>query len=131
MNIIDLAYCVFYRHDEKHDIGFPVVGAPVSVTIFMAMYIESIFFVLWEFKVIPFPQPELEKWHFLVVLTLMCLAVASRFWGKEKRARRLQQYEDYKKAHPKLYLWRFWIFVSLAVVMFSTPLLLFNTIYER
>lgn len=28
MNIIDLAWCVFYRYDEKHNIGFPAVGAP-------------------------------------------------------------------------------------------------------
>lgn len=129
MNIIDLAYCVFYRYDEKHEIGFPFIGAPISVTFFIALFILSIFAVLWEFRVIPIPH--LEKWFFIVVLTLICLAVALRFWPKEKREKKFQQYEDYKKAHPKLYLWRFWIFVLLPVVMFWTSLLMFNTIYGR
>ena len=124
MNIIDLAYCVFYRHDEKHERGFPFVGAPIAVTFFIALFIESIFFLLWDFRVIP--MPHLEKWHFFVALTLMCLAVALRYWPKETREKRLRQYEDYKKAHPKLYLWRFWIFVSLPVVMLVTSFLIAN-----
>ena len=125
MNIIDLAYCVFYRYDEKHDIGFPLVGAPIAMAVFILFYIISISILLWDFKVIPHP-PHPEFWQVLVALALIGLAVALRFWTKETREKRFRQYEDYKTAHPKLYLWRFWIFVSLPIVMTVTSILIAN-----
>ncbi|MBQ9588286.1 MAG: hypothetical protein IJR26_10600 [Bacteroidales bacterium] len=121
MNIIDLAYCVFYRHYEKYETGAP---APTAVALLIALYILSIFIVLWDFRVIPIPH--LEAWHFFVALMLMSLLVVLRYWPKKAREKRLRQYEDYKKAHPKLYLWRFWIFVSLPVVMLVTSFLIAN-----
>ena len=43
MNIIDLTYCLFYRHDEKHDIGFPPIGAVAGLAFILGLYLVYIF----------------------------------------------------------------------------------------
>ena len=39
MNILDLAWCKFYLHDERYDIGYPLLGASVSTGFFIEIFI--------------------------------------------------------------------------------------------
>lgn len=124
MNIIDLTYCVFYRHDEKHDIGFPPVGAVAGLAFVLALYLLTIIILLGTFVIDSLPI--MEKKPFFVTYAAFVTILFLPFRTKEIRNRKLQKYDEYKKAHPRKYLWRFWLFVSLSIVLAVVSILIVN-----
>ncbi len=129
MNIIDLAWCVIYLHDKKHDIGYPVIGATIAMTFFLLLYILDITVLLRAFVVDSLPN--IEKWQFIIFFAAALAVVYLPFRTKEIRNRKLQKFEDYKKSHPRRYLWRFWLFVLLSVVLLVASFAVLNIMYER
>ncbi|MBQ8704467.1 MAG: hypothetical protein IJ524_08860 [Bacteroidales bacterium] len=126
MNIIDLAWCVAYRHSEKYDKGFPALGALVVVTFILQFYLLAIIALLRTFVVDSLPH--LDKEQFFVIYAVFLAVVYLPFRTKEIRNRKLQKYDDYKKAHPRKYLWRFWLFVSLSIVLFVASIVVMNNL---
>ena len=132
MNIIDLCWCTFYRHEEKHDIGLPPLGATISMAFFIVLYALNLLVLLCALNVIDYRAlPPLNILHIFGILAVVGIVV---FLGvgttKEKRERKLKKYEDYKKAHPRKRLWRFWLFVGGDILFFITSFALVNILHQ-
>ncbi|MCR5444475.1 MAG: hypothetical protein K6E96_02170 [Bacteroidales bacterium] len=128
MNIIDLTYCLFYRHDEKHDIGFPPIGAVAGLAFILGLYFLTIVVLLRTFVLDSLPS--IGKKTFFLIYAAYVAVLFLPFRTKEIRNRKLQKYDEYKKAHPRKYLCRFWLFVSLSIVLSVASILIANMHYE-
>lgn len=130
MNIIDLCWCTFYRHEERYDIGIPSIGASIAVVIVLGLYALGIIAILRTFVLDHLPH--LDKWHFFVILTIAVFVVF--FIGyrtKELRARKLHKYDEYNKSHPRKRLLRFWLFVSFSILFYIASIVVMNIRYGR
>ncbi|MBQ7063205.1 MAG: hypothetical protein IJM88_07950 [Bacteroidales bacterium] len=128
MNIIDLAWCVFYRYDEKHNTCPPIIGATIAVAFILELYILAIITLLNTFAVDSLPH--IDKRQYFIIFAVFLAVVYLPFRTKEIRDRKLTKFNDYKKAHPRKHLWRFWLFVSLSIGVIVASILVMNTIYE-
>lgn len=126
MNIIDLAWIRFYLYDERHDIGVPLFGASISMSLFITLYILGIVVFFKNTGLYEFTNYPSE-----VVPIISCLFIGlfmMRHWNKKIRARRLSLYHEYKDKYPQKTKIRFLVFIIIPIVLMIADLIITNII---
>ena len=96
MNIFDLAWCKFYLHDERYDIGYPLLGASVSMAFFIGIFINGL--IIFPSTIGLYKIPTLPFLPFGIEIGLIIAIFIFRNRNKDIRNRRLAEYREYKKS---------------------------------
>ena len=124
MNIFDLSWCRFYLHDKRYDIGFPLPGTALSMTFFIMLFIEDVFYfpyVLGLSKYIDLPFVFLVI-EFVSFQTFFII----RHWNKPKREKRLSAYQEYKDKYPRKEKMRFLVFIITPILLLIIDFAILN-----
>ena len=128
MNIFDLAWCKFYLHDERYDIGFPLWGASVSMTFFIEIFIVSL--IVFPNAIGFYKLPEVSYLPFVIGCSLIMALFIFRNRNKDIRNKRLAEYREYKEKHPKKSTFRFIMFIVIPILLFIIDVIIANTRYN-
>ena len=115
MNIFDLSWCKFYLYDERHDIGFPLVGASISVTFFVNLFIVGL--ILFPSTIGLYKLPDLSFLPFGIGFGLIMAFFIFRHKNSDIRKRRLSECEKYGKEHPIKSRLRFLMFILIPILL--------------
>ncbi len=128
MNIFDLAWCKFYLHDERYDIGYPLLGASVLMTFFIEIFIVGL--IVFPSAIGFYELPEVSYLPFGIGCSLIIAIFIFRNRNKDIRNRRLAEYREYKKKHPRKSTFRFIMFIVIPILLFITDAIIMNTRYN-
>ena len=128
MNIFDLSWCKFYLHDERYDIGYPLLGASVSTTFFIALFINGL--IIFPSAIGLYKIPTLPFLPFGIGIGLIIAIFIFRNRNKDIRNKRLAEYREYKKKHPRKSTFRFIMFITIPILLFITCAIIMNTRYN-
>lgn len=131
MNIFDLVWSRFYLYDERHDIGFPLYGASVSMTFFMLLYIGGI--VWFPSAIGIYELPDLPFVPYTIGCILIIVFFILRNKDKLTREKRLSAYQKYKGIYPRKEKIRFLLFIItpiiLCIIDFVTTNIRYNVLH--
>ena len=129
MNIFDLSWCKFYLYDERHDIGFPLVGASISMTFFVALFIDGLFIFPSVIGLYKLPNFSFLPYGIGFGLILSFFIVRHR--NVEVRKRRLSECKQYDKDHPLKSRIRFISFIIIPILLVVSCFIIANIRYNR
>lgn len=128
MNIFDLSWCKFYLYDERHDIGFPLVGASVAMTIFVGLFIVGL--IIFPSTVGLYKLPtDLSVLPFGIGLSLILSIFIFRHGKKDIRKGRLLECKKYEKEHPVKSRLRFLLFIIIPILIMIADIIIANIRY--
>ena len=122
MNIFDLAWCKFYIHDERYDIGYPLFGASISMGFFIGLFINGL--IMFPSVIDLYKLPNLSFLPFGIELCVVIALFIFRNRNKDIRNRRLAEYQKYKKEYPRKSNILFIMFMIIAILPFCTTLII-------
>ena len=122
MNIFDLAWCKFYIHDERYDIGYPLFGASISMGFFIGIFINGL--IMFPSVIDLYKLPNLAFLPFGIELCVIIALFIFRNRNKDTRNRRLAEYQKYKKEYPRKSNILFIMFMIIAILPFCTTLII-------
>ena len=122
MNIFDLAWCKFYIHDERYDIGYPLFGASISMGFFIGLFINGL--IMFPSVIDLYKLPNLPFLLFGIELCVVIALFIFRNRNKDTRNRRLAEYQKYKKEYPRKSNILFIMFMIIAILPFCTTLII-------
>ena len=122
MNIFDLAWCKFYIHDERYDIGYPLFGASISMGFFIGLFINGL--IMFPSVIDLYKLPNLTFLPFGIELCVIIALFIFRNRNKDTRNRRLAEYQKYKKEYPRKSNILFIMFMIIAILPFCTTLII-------
>ena len=122
MNIFDLSWCKFYLHDERYDIGYPLLGASVSMAFFIGIFIDGL--IMFPSTVGFYKLPETSLLSVLIEYGFITALFIFRNRNKDTRNRRLAEYQKYKKEYPRKSNILFIMFMIIAILPFCTTLII-------
>ena len=128
MNIFDLSWCKFYLHDERYDIGYPLLGASVSMAFFIGIFIDGL--IMFPSTVGFYKLPETSLLSVVIEYGFITALFIFRNRNKDTRNRRLAEYREYKKKHPRKSTFRFIMFIVIPILLFITDAIIANTRYN-
>ena len=128
MNILDLSWCKFYLHEERYDIGYPLLGASVSTGFFIEIFIVGL--IIFPSSIGFYKLPEVSYLPFGIGVGLILAIFIFRNRNKDIRNRRLAEYREYKKKHPRKSTFRFIMFITIPILLFITCAIIMNTRYN-
>ena len=128
MNILDLSWCKFYLHDERYDIGYPLLGASVSTGFFIEIFIVGL--IIFPSSIGFYKLPEVSYLPFGIGVGLILAIFIFRNRNKDIRNRRLAKYREYKKKHPRKSTFRFIMFIVIPILLFIIDVIIANTRYN-
>ncbi len=128
MNIFDLSWCKFYLHDERYDIGYPLLGASALTTFFIALFINGL--IIFPSAIGLYKIPTLPFLPFGIEIGLIIAIFIFRNKNKDIRNRRLAEYREYKKKHPRKSTFRFIMVIVIPILLFITDAIIMNTRYN-
>lgn len=122
MNIFDLSWCKFYLHDERYDIGYPLLGASVSMAFFIGIFIDGL--IMFPSTVGFYKLPETSLLSVVIEYGFITALFIFRNRNKDTRNRRLAEYQKYKKEYPRKSNILFIMFMIIAILPFCTTLII-------
>ena len=122
MNIFDLAWCKFYIHDERYDLGYPLFGASISMGFFIGLFINGL--IMFPSVIDLYKLPNLPFLLFGIELCVVIALFIFRNRNKDTRNRRLAEYQKYKKEYPRKSNILFIMFMIIAILPFCTTLII-------
>ena len=122
MNIFDLAWCKFYIHDERYDIGYPLFGASISMGFFIGLFINGL--IMFPSVIDLYKLPNLTFLPFGIELCVIIALFIFRNRNKDTRNRKLAEYQKYKKEYPRKSNILFIMFMIIAILPFCTTLII-------
>ena len=122
MNIFDLAWCKFYIHDERYDIGYPLFGASISMGFFIGLFINGL--IMFPSVIDLYKLPNLAFLPFGIELCVIIALFIFRNRNKDTRNRRLAEYQKYKKEYPRKSNILFIMFMIIAILPFCTSIII-------
>ena len=122
MNILDLSWCKFYLHEERYDIGYPLLGASVSTGFFIEIFIVGL--IIFPSSIGFYKLPEVSYLPFGIGVGLILAIFIFRNRNKDIRNRRLAEYQKYKKEYPRKSNILFIMFMIIAILPFCTTLII-------
>ena len=122
MNIFDLAWCKFYIHDERYDIGYPLLGASVLMAFFIGIFIDGL--IMFPSTVGFYKLPETSFLSVVIEYGFITALFIFRNRNKDTRNRRLAEYQKYKKEYPRKSNILFIMFMIIAILPFCTTLII-------
>lgn len=128
MNIFDLSWCKFYLYDERHDIGFPLIGASISMTVFVGMFIVGL--IMFPSTIGLYRLPNLPFLPFGIGLGLILSFFIFRHGKKDTRKRRLSECRKYEKEHPTKTRIRFLMFIIIPIILLIVDFVIANVCYN-
>ena len=128
MNIFDLSWCKFYLHDERYDIGYPLLGASVSTGFFIEIFIVGL--IIFPSSIGFYKLPEVSYLPFGIGVGLILAIFIFRNRNKDIRNRRLAEYREYKKKHPRKSTFRFIMFITIPILLVIIDFIIMNTRYN-
>ncbi|MBR5831302.1 MAG: hypothetical protein IKY79_01665 [Bacteroidales bacterium] len=128
MNILDLSWCKFYLHDERYDIGYPLLGASVSTGFFIEIFIVGL--IIFPSSIGFYKLPEVSYLPFGIGVGLILAIFIFRNRNKDIRNRRLAEYREYKKKHPRKSTFRFIMFITIPILLVIIDFIIMNTRYN-
>lgn len=128
MNIFDLSWCKFYLYDERHDIGFPLVGASILMAFFVGMFVEGL--VMFPSTLGLYELPNLSFLPFGIGLGVCISFFIYRHRKKEIRKKRITEYQKYKKEHPTASMIRFLLFIIIPILLWVVDFIVANIRYN-
>ena len=128
MNIFDLSWCKFYLHDERYDIGYPLLGASTLTTFFIALFINGL--IIFPSAIGLYKIPTLPFLPFGIEIGLIIAIFIFRNRNKDTRNRKLAEYQKYKKEYPRKSTFRFVMFITIPILLFITCAIIMNTRYN-
>ena len=97
MNIFDLVWCKFYLHDERYDIGYPLLGASIATGFFIEIFIVDLIIFPSTIGFYKLPT-DMSYLPFGIGCSLILAIFIFRNRNKDIRNRRLAKYREYKKS---------------------------------
>jgi len=128
MNIIDLSWCKFYLYEERHDMGFPLVGASISMTFFVGLFIVGL--IMFPSTIGIYKLPNLPFLPFGIGLGLILSFFIFKHINKDVRNRRLSECKKYEKEYPVKSRLRFLMFLIIPIVLFVSDFIIANIRYN-
>ena len=128
MNIFDLSWCKFYLYDERHDIGFPLVGASISMTFFIGLFTVGL--IIFPSVIGVYDLPVLSFLPFGIGLALILSFFIFRHRNDEIRKRRLSECKKYEKEHPIKSRIRFLMVIVIPILLFISDCIIANIRYK-
>ena len=128
MNIFDLAWCKFYLHYERYDIGYPLLNASVFMTFVIEMFIVEL--IIFPSTIGFYKLPEVSYLPFVIGCSLIIAIFIFRNRNKDIRNRRLAEYREYKKEYPRKSTFRFIMFIVIPILLFIIDVIIANTRYN-
>ena len=128
MNILDLSWCKFYLHEERYDIGYPLLGASVSTGFFIEIFIVGL--IIFPSSIGFYKLPEVSYLPFGIGVGLILAIFIFRNRNKDIRNRRLAEYREYKKKHPRKSTFRFIMFITIPILLVIIDFIIMNTRYN-
>ena len=122
MNIFDLSWCKFYLHDERYDIGYPLLGASVLMAFFIGIFIDGL--IMFPSTVGFYKLPETSFLSVVIEYGFITALFIFRNRNKDTRNRRLAEYQKYKKEYPRKSNILFIMFMIIAILPFCTTLII-------
>ena len=122
MNIFDLAWCKFYIHDERYDIGYPLFGASILMGFFIGLFINGL--IMFPSVIDLYKLPNLPFLLFGIELCVIIALFIFRNRNKDTRNRKLAEYQKYKKEYPRKSNILFIMFMIIAILPFCTTLII-------
>ena len=122
MNIFDLAWCKFYLHDERYDIGYPLFGASISMVFFIGLFINGL--IMFPSVIDLYKLPNLPFLPFGIELCVIIALFIFRNRNKDTRNRKLAEYQKYKKEYPRKSNILFIMFMIIAILPFCTSIII-------
>ena len=122
MNIFDLSWCKFYLHDERYDIGYPLLGASVSMAFFIGIFIDGL--IMFPSTVGFYKLAETSLLSVVIEYGFITALFIFRNRNKDTRNRRLAEYQKYKKEYPRKSNILFIMFMIIAILPFCTTLII-------
>ena len=128
MNIFDLSWCKLYLYDDRHDIGFPLVGASISMTVFVGVFIVGL--IILPSTIGLYRLPNLPFLPFGIGLGLILSFFIFRHVNKKVRQRRLSECMKYEKNHPEKSKLRFLLFIIIPFLLLIADFIIANVRYS-
>ena len=128
MNILDLSWCKFYLHDERYDIGYPLLGASIATGFFIEIFIVGL--IIFPSSIGFYKLPEVSYLPFGIGVGLILAIFIFRNRNKDIRNRRLAEYREYKKKHPRKSTFRFIMFITIPILLVIIDFIIMNTRYN-
>ena len=128
MNIFDLSWFKLYLYDERHNIGFPLVGASISVTFFIGVFVVGL--IMFPSTIGLYVLPDLSFLPFGIGLALILSFFILRHRNKDIRKRRLSEYKSYEKEHPTRLRVRFLMFIIIPIILLVSDFIIANIRYN-
>ena len=128
MNIFDLAWCKFYLHYERYDIGYPLLNASVFMTFVIEMFIVEL--IIFPSTIGFYKLPEVSYLPFGIGCSLIIAIFIFRNRNKDIRNRRLAEYREYNKEYPRKSTFRFIMFIVIPILLFIIDVIIANTRYN-
>ena len=122
MNIFDLAWCKFYLHYERYDIGYPLLNASVFMTFVIEMFIVEL--IIFPSTIGFYKLPETSFLSVVIEYGFITALFIFRNRNKDTRNRRLAEYQKYKKEYPRKSNILFIMFMIIAILPFCTTLII-------
>lgn len=126
--IFDLSWCKFYLYDERHDIGFPLVGASISMTFFVGVFVVGL--IMLPSVIGLYELPNLSFLPFGIGIVICISFFIYRHRNMEIRKKRIAEYQKYKKAHPTGSIIRFLLFIIIPILLFIADIIVANIRYH-
>ena len=128
MNIFDLSWCKFYLYEVRHDMGFPLVGASISMTFFVGLFIVGL--IMFPSTIGLYKLPNLPFLPFGIGLGLILSFFIFRHINKDVRNRRLYECKKYEKEYPVKARLRFLMFIIIPILIFVSDFIIANIRYS-
>ena len=128
MNIFDLSWCKFYLYEVRHDMGFPLVGASISMTFFVVLFIVGL--IMFPSTIGLYKLPNLPFLPFGIGLGLILSFFIFRHINKDVRNRRLSECKKYEKEYPVKSRLRFLMFIIIPILIFVSDFIIANIRYS-
>lgn len=128
MNIFDLSWCKFYLYDERHNMGFPLVGASISMTFFVGVFAVGL--IMFPGAIGVYKLPDLSFLPFGIGLALILSFFIFRHRNDDIRKRRLSEYKKYEKEHPAKSRLRFLMVIVIPILLFIFDFTIANIRYN-
>lgn len=128
MNIFDLSWCKFYLYDERHNTGFPLVGASISMTFFVGLFAVGL--IMFPSAIGVYKLPDLSFLPFGIGLALILSFFIFRHRNDDIRKRRLLKYKKYEKEHPAKSRFRFLMVIVIPILLFISDFTIANIRYN-
>lgn len=128
MNIFDLSWCKFYLYDERHDIGFPLVGASIAMTTFVGLFIVGL--IMFPSTVGLYKLPSFSFLPFGIGFGLILSFFIIRHRKKDIRKERLSACKKYENEHPTKSRLRFLMFIIIPILLLIADFLIANIRYN-